>query len=178
TYDSATLFVDESQLKEANVIIPKWSIINLSVVVNNPTDLNFNNLYLDLEVNNQQAFARTSFKLLSNTTLRENVTWPASVEGPLSLRISTKLVDYSDNITDYTITLSKFIEVESTNISEEESSGAWGALFAIIILLFLCSYIIYNDVETAEAKSNSGDVFNDSDHDGDDEESSGHNEEE
>ena len=98
----------------------------------------------------------------------------------MSLRISTKLVDYSGNITDYSITLSKFIEVESTNVSEEESSGAWGALFAIIILLFLCSYIIYNDVETAETKSNSGDVFNDSDYDGDgdDEESSEHNEEE
>ncbi len=180
TYDSATLFVDESQLKEANVIIPKWSIINLSVVVNNPTDLNFNNLYLDLEVNNQQAFARTSFKLLSNTTLRENVTWPASVEGPLSLRISTKLVDSSDNITDYTITLSKFIEIESSVVEDTESSN-WGALFAIIILLFLCSYIIYNDVEAAETDilTDSREVNDDSDDEnGEDEESSGDNEEE
>ena len=180
TYDSATIFVDESQLKEANVIIPKWSIINLSVVLNNPTDLNFNNLYLDLEVNNQQAFARASFKLLSNTTLRENVTWPASITGPLSLRISTKLVDYSDNITDYTITLSKFIEVESTNVSKEESSN-WGALFAVILLLFLCSYIIYNDVEADEPDidSDSEQVFDDSDNEnGDDEESLGDSEEE
>ena len=139
-----------------------------------------NNLYLDLEVNNQQAFARTSFKLLSNTTLRENVTWSASGEGPLSLRLSTKLVDYSDNITDYTITLSKFIEIESSVVEDTESSN-WGALFAIIILLFLCSYIIYNDVEAAETDTltDSREVNDDSDDEnGEDEEYSGDNEEE
>ena len=179
SYESADIFVDGIQLKEASDIIPKWSVINLSVVLNNPTDLNFKNLYLDLEVNNGQAFARTSFKLLSNTTLRENVTWAASIEGPLSLRVSTKLVDVSSE-DDFDISLSKFIEIESSVVEDTESSN-WGALFAIIILLFLCSYIIYNDVEAAEidAPSNSREVTDDSDDEnGEDEESSGDNEEE
>ena len=176
SYESAVIFVDGIQLKEASDIIPKWAVINLSVVINNPTDLNFNNLYLDLEVNNEQAFARTSFKLLSNTTLRENVTWTASIEGPLSLRVSTNLVDFSSG-DGFDISLSKFIEVESSVVEDTESSN-WGALFAIIILLFLCSYIIYNDVEAAEidAPSNSRDVTDDEN--GEDEESSGDSEEE
>ena len=136
-------------------------------------------MYLDLEVNNEQAFARTSFKLLSNTTLRENVTWTASIEGPLSLRVSTKLVDVSSG-DDFDISLSKFIEIESSVVEDTESSN-WGALFAIIILLFLCSYIIYNDVEAAETDtpSDSREVTDDSDDEnGEDEESSGDNEEE
>ena len=179
TYESATIFVDGIQLKEASDIISKWSVINLSVVINNPTDLNFKNLYLDLEVNNEQAFARTSFKLWSNTTLRENVTWTSSIEGPLSLRVSTKLVDFSSG-DDFDISLSKFIEIESSVVGDTESSN-WGALFAIIILLFLCSYIIYNDVEAAETDtlSDSREVTDDSDDEnGEDEESSGDNEEE
>ena len=44
SYESADIFVDGIQLKEASDIIPKWSVINLSVVLNNPTDLNFKNL--------------------------------------------------------------------------------------------------------------------------------------
>jgi len=146
SYDSATLFVDDIQLSDASLIVPKWSIINISVVVSNPTDLNFNNLYLDLEVNNQQAFARTSFKLFANTLLRINVTWIASLEGPLSLKISTNLINLSGNVSDIDISLSKFIEIEET-ISVEEKSNSWAALFAIIIILCLCSYVIYNDIE-------------------------------
>jgi len=146
SYDSATLFVDDIQLSDASLIVPKWSIINISVVVSNPTDLNFNNLYLDLQVNNQQAFARTSFKLFANTLLRINVTWIASLEGPLSLKISTNLINLSGNVSDIDISLSKFIEIEET-ISVEEKSNSWAALFAIIIILCLCSYVIYNDIE-------------------------------
>ena len=146
SYDSATLFVDDIKLSDASLIVPKWSIINISVVVSNPTDLNFNNLYLDLEVNNQQAFARTSFKLFANTLLRINVTWIASLEGPLSLKISTNLINLSGNLSDIDISLSKFIEIEET-ISVEEKSNSWAALFAIIIILCLCSYVIYNDIE-------------------------------
>ena len=179
SYESAVIFVDGIQLKEASDIISKWSVINLSVVVNNPTDLNFNNLYLDLEVNNGQAFARTSFKLLNNTILRENVTWTASIEGPLSLRVSTKLVDVSLGDA-FDISLSKFIEIESSVVEDIESSN-WGAFFAIFLLFLLCSYIIYNDVEAAETDmlSDSREVTDDSDDEnGEDGESSGENEEE
>ena len=179
SYESAVIFVDGIQLKEASDIIPKWSVINLSVVLNNPTDLNFKNLYLDLEVNNGQAFARTSFKLLNNTILRENVTWTASIEGPLSLRVITKLVDVSSGDA-FDISLSKFIEIESSVVEDTESSN-WGAFFAIFLLFLLCSYIIYNDVEAAETDmpSDSREVTDDSDDEnGEDEESSGDNEEE
>ena len=179
SYESAVIFVDGIQLKEASDIISKWSVINLSVVVDNPTDLNFKNLYLDLEVNNGQAFARTSFKLLNNTTLRENVTWTASIEGPLSLRVITKLVDASSGDA-FDISLSKFIEIESSVVEDTESSN-WGAFFAIFLLFLLCSYIIYNDVEAAETDmpSYSREVIDDSDDENrENEESSGENEEE
>ena len=119
------------------------------------------------------------FKLLSNTTLRENVTWAASIEGPLSLRVITKLVDVSSG-DDFDISLSKFIEIESSVVEDTESSN-WGALFAIIILLFLCSYIIYNDVEAAEIDTPSDfrEMIDDSDDENvEAEESSGDNEEE
>ena len=179
SYESAVIFVDGIQLKEASDIISKWSVINLSVVVDNPTDLNFNNLYLDLEVNNGQAFARTSFKLLNNTILRENVTWTASIEGPLSLRVITKLVDASSGDA-FDISLSKFIEIESSFVEDTESSN-WGAFFTIFLLFLLCSYIIYNDVEAAETDmpSDSREVTDDSDDEnGENEESSGESEEE
>ena len=47
-YDSAILFVDGILLTSGQ-IVPKWSEINISVVIDNPTDMNFNNLYLDLD---------------------------------------------------------------------------------------------------------------------------------
>ena len=145
SYDSAILFVDGSLLASGQ-IVPKWSVINLSVVIDNPTDMNFNNLFLDLAINGEPGFARTSFKLPAGTSLRTNLTWLVSVEGPLSLGISTVVIDYSGNLTDYDITLSRFVEVEASS-SSSKTSGSWVALLAVFSVLSLCSYIIYSGME-------------------------------
>ena len=127
-------------------IVPKWSEINISVVIDNPTDMNFNNLYLDLAVNGEPGFARTSLKLPAGNSLRMNLTWMASVEGPLSLGVSTVVVDYSGHLTDTTISFSKFVEVEGS-ATTSKTSGSWVALLAVFIVLLLCSYIIYSGIE-------------------------------
>ena len=145
SYDSAILFVDGSLLASGQ-IVPKWSEINISVVIDNPTDMNFNNLFLNLAINGEPGFTRTSFKLPAESSLRMNLTWIASIEGPLSLGISTVVVDYSGNLTDYDIALSRFIEVE-TSVSSSKSSGSWISLLAVFVVLMLCSYIIYSGME-------------------------------
>jgi len=145
SYDSAILFVDGIPLTSGQ-IVPKWSEINISVVIDNPTDMNFNNLYLDLAVNGEPGFARTSLKLPAGNSLRTNLTWMASVEGPLSLGVSTVVVDYSGNLTDTVISLSKFIEVEGI-ITPSKTSGSWVALLAVLVGFLLCSYIIYSEIE-------------------------------
>ena len=158
SYDSAILFVDGVPLASGQ-IVPKWSEINISVVIDNPTDMNFNNLYLDLAVNGEPGFARTSLKLHAENSQRTNLTWMASVEGPLSLGVSTVVVDYSSNLTDTTISFSKFVEVEGS-AATSKTSGSWVALFAVLIVLLLCSYIIYSGIEEgtespdAEVKEN------------------------
>jgi hypothetical protein len=144
-YDSAILFVDGIPLTSGQ-IVPKWSEINISVVIDNPTDMNFNNLYLDLDVNGEPGFARTSLKLPAGNSLRTNLTWMVSVEGPLSLGVSTVVVDYSGNLTDTVISLSKFIEVEGS-ITTSKTSGSWVALLAVFVGFLLCSYIIYSEIE-------------------------------
>ena len=140
-YNSAILFVDGVPLASGQ-IVPKWSEINISVVIDNPTDMNFNNLYLDLAVNGEPGFARTSLKLPAGNSQRTNLTWMASVEGPLSLGVSTVVVDHSGNLTDTTISFSKFVEVEGS-ATTFKTSGSWVALLAVFIVLLLCSYIIY-----------------------------------
>jgi hypothetical protein len=144
-YNSALLFVDGVPLVSGQ-IVPKWSEINISVVIDNPTDMNFNNLYLDLAVNGEPGFARTSLKLPAGNSQRTNLTWMASVEGPLSLGVSTVVVDYSGNLTDTTISFSKFVEVEGS-ATTSKTSGSWVALLAVFIVLSLCSYIIYSGIE-------------------------------
>ena len=144
-YNSAILFVDGVPLASGQ-IVPKWSEINISVVIDNPTDMNFNNLYLDLAVNGEPGFARTSLKLPAGNSQRTNLTWMASVEGPLSLGVSTVVVDHSGNLTDTTISFSKFVEVEGSAITSK-TSGSWVALLAVFIVLSLCSYIIYSGIE-------------------------------
>ena len=70
----------------------------------------------------------------------------ASVEGPLSLGVSTVVIDHSGNLTDTTISFSKFVEVGgSANTSKV--SGNWVALLAVLVVLFACSYIIYSGIE-------------------------------
>ena len=57
------------------------------------------------------------------------------------------VVDYSDNSTDdYTISLNRFIEIESRD-EFSKSDGSWLGLFAIFAIMSLCSYIIYNGME-------------------------------
>jgi len=145
SYDSAILYVNGSLLASGQ-IVPKWSEINISVVIDNPTDMNFNNLLLNLAINGEPGFARASFKLPAGTSLRLNLTWIASIEGPLSLGISTVVIDYSGNLTDYDIALSRFIEVE-TSASSSKNSGSWISLLAVSVVLILCSYIIYSGME-------------------------------
>ena len=158
SYDSAILFVDGVPLASGQ-IVPKWSEINISVVIDNPTDMNFNNLYLDLAVNGEPGFVRTSLKLPAENSQRTNLTWMASVEGPLSLGVSTVVINLSDNLTDTTISFSKFVEVEGS-AATSKTSGSWVALFAVLIVLSLCSYIIYSGIEEgtesrdAEVKEN------------------------
>ena len=164
TYKSATIFIDDNLLSSGQ-IVPKWSEINIIIVVDNPTDLNFNNLYLTLDINGESGFAKASIELLAGISVKQNLTWMASIEGPLSLGVKTVLVDYSNDSTeDITLSLSKFIEIET--ISEpSKDSGTWGALLAIFALLCLCSYIVYNDMEeydnTVDIEDHSSDVNED-----------------
>jgi hypothetical protein len=164
TYKSATIFIDDNLLSSGQ-IVPKWSEINISIVVDNPTDLNFNNLYLTLDINGESGFAKASIELLAGISVKQNLTWMASIEGPLSLGVKTVLVDYSNDSTeDITLSLSKFIEIE-TIPEPSKDSGTWGALLAIFALLCLCSYIVYNDMEeydnTVDIEDHSSDVNED-----------------
>ena len=163
-FESGTLFVDESQYVIGEKA-PKYSNVNFSLSIVNPTDINFNNLYANLYINSKLASSRTSFFLPSNGTETINVSWIASKEGPLSISIESVVVDYSDNLTDdYTISLNKFIEVESQD-SFQKSDGSWTALLAIFIILSMCSYIIYVGAEDKNHTvnvSHSSDSENDS----------------
>ena len=87
------------------------------------------------------------FNLLADSSFRSNLTWRASIEGPLSLQVNTVVVAYSDDSSeDGIITLSKFIHVqESTEPSKE--SGSWIALMVIFVILSISSYIIYSGTE-------------------------------
>ena len=145
-FESGTIFVDGIPYVIGEKA-PKFSEVNLSVSIANPTDINFNNLNLDLLINAQSGYTRTSILLPSNGSETFNVTWIASKDGPLSFAVQSVIIDYSDNSTeDYIITLNRFIEIESGN-SLTKSEGSWTALLAIFVLMSLCSYIIYAGME-------------------------------
>ena len=145
-FESGTIFVDGTPYVIGEKA-PKFSEVNLSVSIANPTDINFNNLNLDLLINAQSGYTRTSILLSSNGSETFNVTWIATKEGPLSFAVESVIMDYSDNSTeDYTITLNRFIEIESAD-SFTKSEGSWTALLAIFVLMSLCSYIIYTGME-------------------------------
>ena len=145
-FESGTIFVDGNPYVIGEKA-PKFSEVNLSVSIANPTDINFNNLNLDLLINAQSGYTRTSILLSSNGSETFNVTWIASKEGPLSFAVESVIMDYSDNSTeDYTITLNRFIEIESAD-SFTKSEGSWTALLAIFVLMSLCSYIFYTGME-------------------------------
>lgn len=165
-FESGTIFVDGT-LYVIGEKAPKFSEVNLSVSIVNPTDINFNNLNLDLLINAQSGYTRTSISLPSDGSETFNVTWTASKEGPLSLAVRSVIIDYSDNSTeDYIITLNRFIEVESGD-SFTKSEGSWTALLAIFVLMSLCSYIIYtgmeDESEIIDSESSDKDVEGDED---------------
>ena len=160
-FESGTIFVDGTPYVIGEKA-PKFSEVNLSVSIVNPTDINFNNLNLDLLINAKSGYTRTSILLSSNGSETFNVTWIASKEGPLSFAVESVIMDYSDNSTeDYKITLNRFIEIESAD-SFTKSEGSWTALLAIFVLMSLCSYIIYtgmeDELDIIDSKSSDDDV--------------------
>ena len=161
SFGSGTIFVDE-ELYIYGEKAPKFSEVNFSVLIVNPTDINFNNLNLALLINSKSGYAQTSITLPANGNKTTNVTWTASKEGPLPLTLEAVIVDYSNNSTeDYKITLNRFLEVEDSN-SFVKSEGSWSALLAIFVLMSLCSYIIYtgmeDESEIVDSKSSNEDV--------------------
>jgi len=143
-YKSAEVYAS-GKLWEPGQAVSKWSDINVLVTINNPTDYNFSNLFLDMDINNNKGFARDSISLSPKGETVGNIFWQASLEGPLSLRITTNLALNSTN-DNSTLSLSKFVEVGSKN-SEDKESGNMLVLFAILIILTVCSYIIYSGAE-------------------------------
>ena len=145
-FGSGTIFVDEEPYIYGEKA-PKFSEVNFSVLIVNPTDINFNNLNLGLLINSKSGYAQTSITLPANGNKKANVTWTASKEGPLPLTLEAVIVDYSSNSSeDYKITLNRFLEVEDSD-SFVKSEGSWTALLAIFVLMSLCSYIIYTGME-------------------------------
>ncbi|OIR12628.1 MAG: hypothetical protein BEU03_00310 [Marine Group III euryarchaeote CG-Epi6] len=148
-YKSAQVY-SSGTLWEPGQVVPKWSEINVLVTIDNPTDYNFSNLFLDMDVNNNKAFARDSISLSPEGETVGNISWKASLEGPLALKISTFLDLGSSSNT--TISMSKFVEVGSKDI-EEADSGNMLALFVILVILTACSYIIYSGIEEQDSDS-------------------------
>ena len=149
-YKSAEVYAS-GKLWEPGQVVPKWSDINVLITINNPTDYNFSNLFLDMDVNNNKGFARDSISLSPNGETVGNISWQASLEGPLSLRITTNLASSSLD-ENSTLSLSKFVEVGSKD-NEYKESGNMLVLFAILIILSVCSYIIYSGAEDADELS-------------------------
>ena len=158
-YKSAQVYASGT-LWEPGQVVSKWSEINVLVTIDNPTDYNFSNLFLDMDVNNNKAFARDSISLSPEGETVGNISWKASLEGPLSLKISTFLDLGSSSNT--TISMSKFVEVGSKDIEETES-GNMLALFVILVILGACSYTIYSGIEEQGSDSSPSGSKSDSD---------------
>ena len=151
SYDSAILFVDGVELTDSTQHVPKWSVITVSILIDNPTDLIFKNMHTNLSINSI-VMRSGNLNLLADSSFRYNLSWTASMEGPLSLRVDTVVVDYSDSSTEDTIiTLSKFVHVGETP-GTTSGYGSWIALMAVFVILSISSYIIYSGVED-EAES-------------------------
>ena len=151
-FESGNIFVNEEKYVMGEKA-PKYSDVNFSFSIFNPTDINFNNLYVNLFVNSESTYSRASISLPSNNTEIANVTWVASKEGPLSLIIKSIIIDYNDNSTDdYIITLNRFVEIE-TEDEFSKSDGSWTGLLAIFIILSICSYIIFTGMEDQVSES-------------------------
>jgi len=148
------IFTDDEVL-EMGQKASKWSNINFSVIVSNPTDINFYIFNLNLLINGNTGYSTTAILLDSNYSKRTNVSWTASVEGPMSFGVSAVIIDYSGDLTDYTISVYRFLQVESDSEINTKSSGSWTALLAVFTLMSLCSYIIYTGIEEEVITSDS-----------------------
>ena len=148
-YKSAEVYAS-GEMWEPGQKVPKWSDINVLVTITNPTDYNFSNLFLDVDINNNKGFARASLSLSPNSETVGNISWQASLEGPLSLKITTFLELSSS--ANRTLSMSKFVEVGSKDVEEKES-GNMLVLLAISIILAACSFIIYSGVEETDELS-------------------------
>ena len=150
-YKSAEVYAS-GEIWKPGQVVPKWSDITVLVTINNPTDYNFSALSLYMDINNNKGFAwNNSIYLSPNGETVGNIYWKASLEGPLSLRITTTLAlsSSSDNVT---LSLSKFVEVGNKK-AEAEDSGNMLVLFAILFILTVCSYIIYSGSEDVDELS-------------------------
>lgn len=154
--DSPVIFVDDEAL-ETGEKAPKWSNVNFSVIITNPTDINFYNFNLNLLINGNPGYSTTVVFLGSNTSQRANVSWKASVEGPMSFGVQAILFDDLSNVSDHKITVYRFLQVETDDDANVKSSGSWTALLAIFTLMSLCSYIIYTGIEEEVITSDSDD---------------------
>jgi hypothetical protein len=144
--DYPLIFADD-EILEMGQKAPKWSNVNFSVIVNNPTDINFYNFNLNLLINGNTGYSTTVILLNSNDSQRANVSWTASIEGPMSFGVKAVVIDYSGDLADYTISVYRFLQVEADSEINTKSSGSWTALLAIFALMCLCSYIIYTGME-------------------------------
>ena len=164
--DSPIIFVEDNIL-EINQKAPKWSNINFSIMVNNPTDIIFYNFNVHLLINGNLGYSTTSILLESNVSQRTNVSWKASIEGPMSFGVRSVVVDYSGNLDEHTISAYRFLEVEPSSDQVTKSSGSWTALLAILVLMSFCSYIIYTGIEdeseVTDSKSTEEDIEDDKD---------------
>ena len=94
-----------------------------------------------MDISNNKGFARESISLSPKEETIGNISWRASLEGPLSLKITTFLdLSSSGNLT---LSMSKFVEIG--DVSEDTTdSGNMLTLFAVFIILTVCSYVIYS----------------------------------
>ena len=119
-------------------------------------------MYLDLLIDSQSGYSRSSISLPSKTNTTANVTWSANKEGPFPFAVQSVIFDETNSTEEYVITLTRFLEVGSDD-TFTKSEGSWTALLAISILLSLCSYIIYAGMEeeiSAEAYSEDSESSN------------------
>ena len=158
-YKSAEVYASGNLWKSGQVV-SKWSEINVYVTINNPTDYNFSNLFLDMDISNNKGFARESISLSPKGETIGNISWRASLEGPLSLKITTFLdLSSSGNLT---LSMSKFVEIGDTS-EDTTDSGNMLTLFAVFIILTVCSYVIYSGMEDQDSDSDLSDDVSDSD---------------
>ena len=91
-----------------------------------------------MDISNNKGFARESISLSPKGETIGNISWRASLEGPLSLKITTFLdLSSSGNLT---LSMLKFVEIGDTS-EDTTDSGNMLTLFAVFIILTVISLI-------------------------------------